>query len=83
MSKLAGTATATLSEVRLFGSAPASTGIAAQAASFRLSNSGSGRCLINTGGSISGTFTGRCDTGVNQSTTSGVAVCQHRDGGAA
>jgi hypothetical protein len=81
MSKLTGTTAAILSGLCLFGSALASAApasaaettaksavgvVGAQAASFRLYNNGSGRCLINSGGSISGTFTGRCDTGVNR-----------------
>ncbi|MEO3889634.1 RICIN domain-containing protein [Nonomuraea sp. B5E05] len=37
-----------------------------QAASFRLYVRATGRCLINSGGSISGTFTGSCTTGGNR-----------------
>ncbi|MEW9555032.1 ricin-type beta-trefoil lectin domain protein [Nonomuraea sp. NPDC050783] len=81
MSKLAGTTAAILSGLCLLGSAvaaaaPASAAgtagrseardVEARAADFRLYNSGSGRCLINSGGSVSGTFTGSCSTGVNR-----------------
>lgn len=81
MGKSAGTAAAILSGLCLLGStvasaAPASAAgtadrsetrsVEALAPDFRLYNGASGRCLINSGGSISGTFTGSCTTGVNR-----------------
>jgi hypothetical protein len=81
MSKLAGTAAAILSGLCLFGSAVASAapasaavstaersevGIVGAQADFRLYTRGSGRCLLNSGGSISGVFTGSCTTGGNR-----------------